>query len=180
MQEEQPLSALLAVSQHLEAGRYREFWQAVDACSDILASGEDTIPSKTGHIHLQQPPAARLQAWPCTLWMCCLFVCQRSVPVARHACLGWSIIMLHLAESLHSSMSFASMYRIQAAAQMVPDTCLVTAFTACCALKMQAAAQMLPDLCLVTAFHCMHSRLSCNLVICQISLCLALAPLNLR
>lgn len=38
MQEEQPLSALLAVSQHLEAGRYREFWQAVDACSDILAS----------------------------------------------------------------------------------------------------------------------------------------------
>ena len=39
MQEEQPLSALLAVSQHLEAGRYKEFWQGVDACGDILASG---------------------------------------------------------------------------------------------------------------------------------------------
>ena len=135
MQEEQPLSALLAVSQHLEAGRYREFWQAVDACSDILASGEYTIHSKTGHIHLQQPPAARLQAWPCTLWRCCLFVCRSSVPIAGHACLGRSIMVLHLAESLHHSMSFASMYRIQAAAGMLPNLCLVTAFTACYALK---------------------------------------------
>lgn len=40
VQEEQPLSALLAVSQHLEAGRYREFWQGVDACSEILAAGD--------------------------------------------------------------------------------------------------------------------------------------------
>lgn len=38
MQEEQPLAALIALTQHLEGARFQAFWQAADSCREILAS----------------------------------------------------------------------------------------------------------------------------------------------
>lgn len=39
-QEEQPLAALIALTQHLEGARFQAFWVAVDSCRDIVKSGE--------------------------------------------------------------------------------------------------------------------------------------------
>lgn len=38
MQEEQPLAALIALTQHLEGGRFQAYWQAADSCREILGS----------------------------------------------------------------------------------------------------------------------------------------------
>jgi hypothetical protein len=37
-QEEQPIAALIALTQHLEGGRFLAYWQAADSCKDILGS----------------------------------------------------------------------------------------------------------------------------------------------
>ncbi len=38
MQEEQPVAALIALTQHLEGARFQAYWQAADSCRDILSS----------------------------------------------------------------------------------------------------------------------------------------------
>ncbi|CAL8467161.1 g6697 [Coccomyxa elongata] len=38
LQEEQPVAALIALTQHLEGARFQAYWQAADSCKDILAS----------------------------------------------------------------------------------------------------------------------------------------------
>ncbi|KAK9916484.1 hypothetical protein WJX75_003234 [Coccomyxa subellipsoidea] len=38
LQEEQPLAALIALTQHLEGARFQAYWQAADSCREILAS----------------------------------------------------------------------------------------------------------------------------------------------
>ena len=40
VQDEQPVAALVALTQHLEGARYQQFWQAVDMCRDTLKIGE--------------------------------------------------------------------------------------------------------------------------------------------
>ena len=37
-QEEQPVAALIVLSQHLEGARFQAFWQAADACKDVVGS----------------------------------------------------------------------------------------------------------------------------------------------
>ena len=37
MQDEQPVAALVALTQHLEGARFRDFWLAQDACRDVVA-----------------------------------------------------------------------------------------------------------------------------------------------
>ncbi|KAK9823253.1 hypothetical protein WJX72_001358 [[Myrmecia] bisecta] len=36
LQEEQPVAALIALTQHLEGARFQKYWEAVDACRDIV------------------------------------------------------------------------------------------------------------------------------------------------
>ncbi|EIE27028.1 hypothetical protein COCSUDRAFT_83587 [Coccomyxa subellipsoidea C-169] len=38
LQEEQPVAALIALTQHLEGARFQAYWQAADSCRDILSS----------------------------------------------------------------------------------------------------------------------------------------------
>lgn len=38
LQDEQPLSALIALTQHLEGARFTEYWQTADSCKSILGS----------------------------------------------------------------------------------------------------------------------------------------------
>ncbi|KAK9810693.1 hypothetical protein WJX73_010933 [Symbiochloris irregularis] len=38
LQDEQPLAALIALTQHLEGARFQAFWVAVDSCRDIVKS----------------------------------------------------------------------------------------------------------------------------------------------
>ena len=38
MQDEQPLSALIALTQHLEGARFTEYWHTADSCKSILGS----------------------------------------------------------------------------------------------------------------------------------------------
>ena len=37
-QDEQPLSALIALTQHLEGARFPDYWQTADSCKSILGS----------------------------------------------------------------------------------------------------------------------------------------------
>ncbi|KAK9825418.1 hypothetical protein WJX81_003981 [Elliptochloris bilobata] len=37
VQDEQPVAALVALTQHLEGARFRDFWLAQDACRDVVA-----------------------------------------------------------------------------------------------------------------------------------------------
>ena len=37
-QEEQPVAALIVLSQHLEGARFQAFWQAADACKDVVGT----------------------------------------------------------------------------------------------------------------------------------------------
>ena len=45
MQDEQPIAALVALTQHLEGARFAQFWQAADMCRDTLKSGTPPAPS---------------------------------------------------------------------------------------------------------------------------------------
>lgn len=38
LQDEQPLSALIALTQHLEGARFTEYWHTADSCKSILGS----------------------------------------------------------------------------------------------------------------------------------------------
>ena len=38
LQEEQPVAALIALAQHLEGARFQAYWQAADACKDVVGS----------------------------------------------------------------------------------------------------------------------------------------------
>lgn len=45
VQEEQPLAALIALTQHLEGARFQAFWLAADSCRDIVKSGKPAGPA---------------------------------------------------------------------------------------------------------------------------------------
>lgn len=38
LQDEQPLAALIALTQHLEGARFSEYWHTADSCKSILSS----------------------------------------------------------------------------------------------------------------------------------------------
>ena len=46
LQDEQPIAALVALTQHLEGARFAQFWQAADMCRDTLKSGTLPPPNK--------------------------------------------------------------------------------------------------------------------------------------
>ena len=37
-QEEQPVAALIALTQHLEGARFQQYWQAAEACKDVVGT----------------------------------------------------------------------------------------------------------------------------------------------
>jgi hypothetical protein len=48
-QDEQPVAALVALTQHLESARFRDFWLAQDACQDVVAGVSGFYEAVSAH-----------------------------------------------------------------------------------------------------------------------------------